>query len=253
MNKTRSKIFEELDLKATNQRWSWCGKNENLKISVFTIWVDKEDNGTWLLHDDADNFLNKRLGAKEQEKVLQLSIENSYTVYGLIAEAVNPNDSPRLIKRLNDEHLIKLQLERKGQNIFAKKVGIVSFLDVIKKNKESIKEHGLLDLQNPPLGKNIADRASIFSTVFKRDKNVRNYVLKRAMGRCEYCGELGFELKGGRHYLETHHIISLASEGSDTIANVIALCANHHRQAHFGSNAEALEKEFIAILATLNA
>lgn len=135
----------------------------------------------------------------------------------------------------------------------AKKVGIVSFLDVIKKNKESIKEHGLLDLQNPPLGKNIADRASIFSTVFKRDKNVRNYVLKRAMGRCEYCGELGFELNGGRHYLETHHIISLASEGSDTIDNVIALCANHHRQAHFGSNADALEKEFIAILAALNA
>lgn len=49
-----------------------------------------------------------------------------------------------------------------------------------------------------------------------------------------------------------HHIISLASLGSDKLENVIALCAKHHRQAHFSSNAEALEKEFIAILEGLN-
>ena len=147
---------------------------------------------------------------------------------------------------------MRLKLERKGKKIFAKKIGVVPFIEVIKKNKANLKEHGVLDLENPPLGKDVADRASKTGFVFKRDKNVRKFVLNRAHGRCEYCNELGFELKGGEYYLETHHIISLASQGSDTINNIIALCPNHHRQAHYGIYGADLEKEFVEILILKN-
>ena len=35
------------------------------------------------------------------------------------------------------------------------------------------------------------------------------------------------------------------------MSNVIALCANHHREAHYGENAEALEMDFINVLRNL--
>lgn len=45
--------------------------------------------------------------------------------------------------------------------------------------------------------------------------------------------------------LETHHIIALAKDGADRITNVIGLCADHHREAHFGALREELEKKMI--------
>ena len=42
--------------------------------------------------------------------------------------------------------------------------------------------------------------------------------------------------KSGSIYLESHHIHPLSEGGADTIENVIALCPNHHREAHFGEN-----------------
>jgi 5-methylcytosine-specific restriction protein A len=76
-------------------------------------------------------------------------------------------------------------------------------------------------------------------------------VIRRAKGKCEYCGEPGFEMPSGEHYLETHHVIALAKDGADTVKNVLALCAGHHREAHYGVRAEALEKQMIGILARL--
>jgi len=49
-------------------------------------------------------------------------------------------------------------------------------------------------------------------------------------------------------YVETHHVFRLADQGPDTPSNVIALCSSHHREAHFGSRAAELEKEFVRIL-----
>lgn len=88
------------------------------------------------------------------------------------------------------------------------------------------------DLSRPP------DSAISMSTatviVRSRSGDVRLFALRRANGRCEYCGEPGFLLADGRIYLETHHVISLASGGLDGVSNVVALCANHHREAHHG-------------------
>lgn len=86
------------------------------------------------------------------------------------------------------------------------------------------------------------------ATVYAYDRNpkVRAAVLTRAQGRCEYCGALGFLLPDGGRYLESHHIIALASHGKDTMSNVIALCANDHREVHFGERSEQMESEMTA-------
>lgn len=87
---------------------------------------------------------------------------------------------------------------------------------------------------------------------FVRNPKVRLKVLERANGRCEYCSALGFLKDIGGRYLETHHIISLSKNGPDRLSNVIALCPNHHRQAHFGEDWEALQAEFQRIVASKN-
>jgi 5-methylcytosine-specific restriction protein A len=50
---------------------------------------------------------------------------------------------------------------------------------------------------------------------------------------------------------KTHHIIYLCRSGRDTTENVIGLCPQHHREAHYGANGELLEKEFKKVIARL--
>lgn len=70
--------------------------------------------------------------------------------------------------------------------------------------------------------------------VFVRSAAVRAVALARAAGNCEWCGETGFLMDDGRIYLETHHVDPLSERGTDADDNVSALCANDHRQAHYG-------------------
>ena len=67
-----------------------------------------------------------------------------------------------------------------------------------------------------------------------RSRSVRDTALLRANGHCEYCGDAGFVMYDGRRYLETHHLDPLSNGGGDVPSNVVALCADHHREAHYG-------------------
>jgi hypothetical protein len=87
---------------------------------------------------------------------------------------------------------------------------------------------------------------------YLRDQKIRSAVLLRAAGRCEYCGEEGFLKEDGSPYLETHHVIALANDGADKLTNVIALCPNDHRKAHFSSKRDFIEQEMLLKLMTLN-
>jgi len=67
--------------------------------------------------------------------------------------------------------------------------------------------------------------------------------LKKINGyKCLVCEALGsnpftFKKTNGEYYVETHHIISVSSlvQGSLGISNLITVCANHHRQFHYGN------------------
>lgn len=81
-----------------------------------------------------------------------------------------------------------------------------------------------------------AQRKEVSGTVFIRSAQVRTSVLQRSEGKCEHCGQFGFETSDGRIFLETHHIVPLSENGIDHVTNVIALCPNHHREAHYGKS-----------------
>ena len=95
------------------------------------------------------------------------------------------------------------------------------------------------------LGTDEPPRRSSPNYFYARDPAVRDAVRARASGRCEYCGTLGFAREDGTPYLECHHIIALAKDGADRMANVIALCPNDHREAHFGRRRDELERRMM--------
>jgi 5-methylcytosine-specific restriction protein A len=56
---------------------------------------------------------------------------------------------------------------------------------------------------------------------------------RRAGGHCQLCGAPApFLAKGGRPFLEVHHIHWLSRGGADTRHNTVALCPNCHRKMH---------------------
>ena len=71
--------------------------------------------------------------------------------------------------------------------------------------------------------------------VYLRDALVIGAARSRARGCCECCGQPApFHTAAGWPYLEVHHVVPLSRGGPDTLANVLALCPNCHRHAHFG-------------------
>jgi hypothetical protein len=86
----------------------------------------------------------------------------------------------------------------------------------------------------PPELEGATGKREVHGTAYNRSSAVRQNVLSRAEGKCEYCDQPGFILPGGSIYLETHHVKPLSEGGTDNTSNVVALCPNHHKEAHFG-------------------
>lgn len=240
----RNRIFELLGAKPKNPRWSWCALSSNRRGAVFTIWEDEIHNGrsrlSWPQVESKGGP-----GAKEKQRILETVMKENIPVYGLVCVAVDPSSSPRSIKSVEGEFLVRLQIEREGESIYGKHIGEVYILDAKQEIAGRGNDDALQDLDDVPSGNAMPDRAAKVEVSFVRDPKVRAYVLQLANGRCEYCDQLSFKMMNGQHFVEAHHIIALSADGKDTVANVIALCPNHHREAHYGVEAEILEAKFI--------
>jgi len=97
---------------------------------------------------------------------------------------------------------------------------------------------------NTTLG-SIPTRKDASGKVWVRSETVRRNVRERAQGKCEWCGQPGFQMENGSIYVETHHIIPLSEEGLDSEGNVVAICPNHHRQAHHGQQKADMRQELL--------
>ena len=87
--------------------------------------------------------------------------------------------------------------------------------------------------------------------VYDRNPALRRRALDRAGGACELCGGQGFRLPDGRIYLETHHVVPLSEGGKDSATNIVAICPNHHREAHHGERAGEIRRSLLSFLARL--
>jgi hypothetical protein len=82
---------------------------------------------------------------------------------------------------------------------------------------------------------------------------VKAYVLRRANGCCEACGEEApFVRKDGTPYLEPHHTRRVADGGPDHPAWVAAICPTCHRQIIMAKMVKSAMKSFNGDFLRLN-
>lgn len=83
-----------------------------------------------------------------------------------------------------------------------------------------------------------------------RGKSVTDCLKNLLGGRCQVCGEIGFEKKDGTNYIESHHLTQVASlqAGSLCSNNIVLLCANCHREIHHGAQVDvSADDEYIYV------
>ena len=89
---------------------------------------------------------------------------------------------------------------------------------------------------------------------YDRSEAVRMYVLCRANGTCEVCGQPApFRRLDGSPYLEPHHTRRIADSGPDHPRWVGGVCPNCHRHIHYGSDGAGLNQTLEAYLGTVEA
>lgn len=249
-----SRFCAQLGTPLKNVRNSWCAYSPERRRAVFTAWADNFVNGRYLYWRDAGAPHQSRPGAVEMRRVIETVLTEGGEALGILCYAKDPQAHPRVRERFVEDSLLVLRFRREADGIAGYVAGEVSAAEAISGPVTFIApaQTALDDLGAPPPGLPNPERVLGQVHSFRRDDAVRRYVIARAQGRCEYCGREDFLTLDGLPYLEAHHIIRLSQQGPDSVDNVIALCAAHHREAHYGANAEALEASFLKLVGEAN-
>lgn len=247
-----SAFCKSLGFPLKNVRWSWCALHESESQALFTVWDNEiEPDGSTYLFWDGNDERRTDHGRRELKRMLDDALDNELVVYGIKCAPTYPLTSPRKRSSFDRNVLLVLSLRREGRDIRGTILGTIA-CDAIRQGFSELGS-AIDDLDAIGVGNEQPSRTDYSGSFIIRDDRVRQIVVKRANGRCEHCGELGFRKTDGSYYVEAHHIISLSKQGPDTLDNVIALCPNHHREAHFGEFRLALETRFLEHLARLRA
>lgn len=221
----------------------WSAKSDNNDRVIFTIWDDQLDNGRYVLLPEDNPPWASLPGAYEMRRHFPIAMTPGVEVLGMRCRAKDTEADTRSRAYYDETDLLVLSITIENGATIATVIGEVSvesarkgtIANTIRKTVDAI-----YDLDEIPNGVEFPQRIMGSSSGFLRDRMIRDYVVKRSNGMCEYCGVEGFEMPNGRRYIEAHHLIALSNNGADTIANVIGLCAAHHREAHYGVHAERL-------------
>ena len=229
--------------------WS-AASDDNLRV-VFTIWQDELSNEHYTLW----NKLSKkkiRSGGKRLLSHVNIGRQGNADIFGVLCHGSRDAEGKKHRSYYDEHTLLVLELSDEPERVTANVVGEVLVADIQAGNWKAARRprrSAFDDLDQVPDGCENPQRKSKNVEVFVRDQMVRAHVRRRANGRCEFCGREGFLLANGSQYVEVHHILGLANEGPDTVENVIGLCAEHHREAHYGKHSKRLNSKLAGIFA----
>ncbi|HEF5696037.1 HNH endonuclease [Bacillus cereus] len=130
-------------------------------------------------------------------------------------------------------------------NSILDKIGGFETLDFEFKNTDLESKVNISELENR-YAEAVPEVKERVSKYIERGTIAQQY--KRKTGfKCQICDVLGlnpysFKKTNGEYYVETHHVIPVSGlqAGSLSANNLITVCANHHRQLHYG-NVKLLE------------
>lgn len=232
--------------------WSAISKDE-MRV-VFTIWDDHLKDNEYVLIPAGSPPWMALPGGRELRRHVPIALKDGVEAIGILCHAENPLASRRVRAYFDEKALLVLKLEQRQDQVIATVVGEVETKNAEKgpvAKQTRSRKSAANDLDDVPEGAQVPERLSALGSVFKRDRMVRDYVIRRANGECEFCGMQGFLMENGRRYLEAHHIIGLGQNGPDTVENVIALCPSHHREAHYGVEAIDINSKMQAKIVSL--
>ena len=237
-----------------NVLWAWCAHAPQRKRAVFTVWAHLLINGRYVMWEGEAAPYAKSNGGRELHRILRAAMQAGDEALGVVCYVKDATAQDWKRESYEDDGVLVLRLVEEPEGIVAYVQGEVAtnvaLLGTI--TTSSPVRFAVDDVGELPPGVQNPERVQRQTMGYMRDDRVRKFVLDRAKGCCEYCGGSEFTLQNGRPYLEAHHIIGLAVQGPDTVHNVIALCASHHREAHYGVRAEELEIDFMRRLTELN-
>jgi len=252
-SKTISKLFEELGC-PLKIGYHWSAISPDQSRAVFTVW-DHEINGNeYILLPEGSPPYMKKPGGVQMKKDVEFALSSGVEALGVICHAVDTSAITWKREYFDEKSLLVLDLVRQNEGVVAVITGEVDVDTAISRPTSeyiSIRQSAFDDLDAVPEGALVPERLRMEGLAYKRNRMVRNYVVLRSKGRCEYCGEEGFLIANGSRYIEAHHIIGLGDNGPDTVTNVIGLCPRHHREAHYGEKAIGLNNSFKEIVESL--
>jgi 5-methylcytosine-specific restriction protein A len=158
---------------------------------------------------------------------------NSDNVSNLINIALQRNLTNKKLKRFVDNFplTIKLAKEKNDLHDFIEVIGNSSADDIA----------GINELEKK-MKKQLPEIKQRISTFIERG-SIANKIKKMTGYKCLICEAMGmhhhtFIKPNGEHYIETHHVepVSSMKVGVLGIGNLLTLCANHHRQLHYGNS-----------------
>jgi 5-methylcytosine-specific restriction protein A len=232
--------------------WYWSAAAEDRSRVIFTVWADQIVDGRFTFLPQEDVYWKRSPGAHELRKHFPLAQMAGTEVYGVICKAVDEAATIRKRAYFNEHELVQLHIEERD-GAWVGLIGDIVDVEQLHMGRLVVSYGDAYDDLDAPSGNKLPERRDTAGgSRILRDGMIRRYVLQHAAGSCELCGVQGFVMDGGGSYLECHHIFGLAAGGPDTVENVIALCANHHRQAHFGANRVALNTQMLLRVAERN-
>ncbi|WP_172642456.1 HNH endonuclease signature motif containing protein [Azoarcus sp. KH32C] len=245
---TFGKFCEQLDCPLTNLRWSWSAISPRRTRAVFTVWADLLVDGRYMFWPNGtERPWMKKNGGRELWRNITTARKENMEALGVLCYPKKSGVDNRARSRFEREVVLVLEFVDEPDGLVAYVRGeaatAAARLGPVAQDIQPVPY--AVDDVGAPGGNPAPDRVIGRTNGFRRDGTVRDYVIRRAQGKCEYCGVTAFRKASGEPYLEAHHIIGLAQTGPDMPHNVIALCANHHREAHYGDNADELERHFL--------